>query len=402
MSNSLTAFNEAKWTRDMQPIFYKENVAIALANTELRDYLESGTRVHKPYMSDLIDQDYTKGTDISSFNDLTATDDYLDVDTCRLVPFYIDDLDKIQNKYDAATEAAQRAQRRLNNRLDQKVLSNYSSANAYISAQDLGGSGTDSFAVTQGNIYNLFAVGARKLEHANVVQGAELTALIGPRLLEVLRLAVAGRETGLGDTVGENGVVGNKFGFKVVVSNNVPFSAVLTYTNVATDGDTIKIDDVTFTWEATGTNCNAAGEVDLGANADAGYANLVLAINGTTAGTTSTYYDVSVADRKKLRDHGIVATQSTGDDTVTITGYGDVPIVESTANCVLTSNTQYPLFLAGKPIELIVQKAPNVEFRIAEKRLGRYIYAWTNYGSGVWTNMKDSFLYAKIDTSSWV
>jgi len=45
MSNSLTAFNEAKWTRDMQPVFYKENVAIALANTELREYLVQGTRV---------------------------------------------------------------------------------------------------------------------------------------------------------------------------------------------------------------------------------------------------------------------------------------------------------------------------------------------------------------------
>lgn len=45
MSNSLTAFNEAKWVRDMQPVFYKENVAIALANTELRDYLADGTVV---------------------------------------------------------------------------------------------------------------------------------------------------------------------------------------------------------------------------------------------------------------------------------------------------------------------------------------------------------------------
>lgn len=89
MANNLSAFNEAKWARDMQPVFYKENVAIALANTELRDYLEKGTVVHRPYMSDLIDQEYNRGTDITTFNDLTATDDYLVVDTCRIVPFYI-------------------------------------------------------------------------------------------------------------------------------------------------------------------------------------------------------------------------------------------------------------------------------------------------------------------------
>ena len=187
------------------------------------------------------------------FNDLSATDDSLTVDTCKIVPFYIDDLDKIQNKYDAATEAAQRAQRRLNNRLDQKVLSNYSSANAYISAQDLGGSGTGSTAITQANIYNLFAVGARKLEHANLT-GLEKKAVIGPRLLEVLKLGIANRETSFGDSVGANGLVGSRFGFDVVVSNNIPFTAVLPIlVNTPVDAGTITIDDVVFTWELTKT-----------------------------------------------------------------------------------------------------------------------------------------------------
>lgn len=399
MANSLTAFNEAKWVRDMQPVFYKENVAIGLANLELRDYLEKGTTVHKPYMSDLIDQDYTKGTDISTFNDLSATDDSLTVDTCRIVPFYIDDLDKIQNKYDAATEAAQRAQRRLNNRLDQKVLSNYSSANAYISAQDLGGSGTGSTAITQANIYNLFAVGARKLEHANLT-GLEKKAVIGPRLLEVLKLGIANRETSFGDSVGANGLVGSRFGFDVVVSNNIPFTAVLTYSGQPSNTETLKIDDVTFTFVTS--IGSTAGNVLVETNEDTTYGYLDDAINETTTYVGTKWVALSAGDRKKLRDHGITCTISTGDNTLTITGYGDVPIVEAATNLVLTSNTQYPLFLAGKPIDLILQKNPNVEFRVAEKRLGRYVYAWTLYGSGVWTNMKDCFLYAKVDTSSWV
>lgn len=353
-------------------------------------------------MSDLIDQTYTRGQDITTFNDLTATDDTITVDTCKIVPFYIDDLDKIENKYEAATEAAVRAQRRLNNRLDQKVLSNYSSANGFISAQDLGGSGTGSIAIGQANIYNLFAVAERKLEHNNVADGNELKALLGPRHLETLKLAVAGRETGFGDTVGENGVVGKRFGFTIVKTNNLPFTAVITIADTAHDADTFTIDDVVFTWETDGANCAVAGEVSIGASATESGDCLVLALNGTTAGTTDTYCDVSVGDRKKLRDHGISATNNAG--VVTITGYGDVAIggTDVSNHVTVTSLTQYPIFLAGKPIDLIVQKNPSVEFRVAEKRLGRYVYAWTKYGSGVWTNMKDCFLYAKTDVSSWV
>ncbi len=399
MSNSLTAFNPAFWTREMQPVFFKENPVLAYANTELRDILTMGTTVHKPYRSSLVSQTYTKGVAISVFNDLTGTDDTLTVDTCKVVPFYVDDIDKIQNKWDVAAIYAQDAQRVLNNGLEQVVLSKYSSANAYISAQDLGGSGTGSVAITQANIFNMFAVGQRKLEHADVPENSKI-AVIGPRLLETLRLSVAGRETGFGDTVGDNGIVGNRFGFQIVKSNNVPFTAVLTFGNVATNADTLTVDGVVFTFVTTGTNCDVAGEIDLGTSATDVGDNVVLALNGTTAGTTGTYCDVSAANRWKLRKHGISASNDAG--VVTITGYGDVAIAKSCSNLTITSNTQYPLFMAGKPIDLIVQKSPNVEFRMAEKLLGRYVYPWTLYGAGVWTQMKDCYLYAKVDTSSWV
>lgn len=74
----------------MQGKFYKENVAIALANAELRDELPNGTKIYKPYRGSMIDQAYVKNVPISVFNDLTATEDYGEVDTTRIVPFYVD------------------------------------------------------------------------------------------------------------------------------------------------------------------------------------------------------------------------------------------------------------------------------------------------------------------------
>ena len=73
----------------MQIIFFKESTALVLANTELRALLSDGDTVNKPYRSYLADQAYTKGTDISTFNDLTATNEQLTVDTTRVVPFYV-------------------------------------------------------------------------------------------------------------------------------------------------------------------------------------------------------------------------------------------------------------------------------------------------------------------------
>jgi hypothetical protein len=400
MANDLTAFNPEIWSGDMQTIYYKESRALGVANVEMRDQLSVGDTLHRPYNSYMVDQAYSKGTDISVFNDLTTGDEYLTVDTTRVVPFYVDDIDKIQNKWLAQERYAYQAMRILNNRLDQAVLGQYSYARTYISAQDLGGSGTGSIAITQANISNMFAVGYRKLDEADAPTN-NLVAFIGPRLLETLKLYVGGRETGFGETVSDNGLIAKRFGFDLIQTNNIPFTAVLTISSsVPSNGETVTIAGVVFEWETHGSNCDATGEVDLGTTSSSAADNLVLAINGTTAGTTSTYYDVSKADRKKLRKHGISASNDNG--VITITGYGDVAITEASTNVALTSNTQYPVFMMRGAIDLVTQKSPSVEFRMAEKRLGRYVYPWMLYGIKTFDDAKDVMTYAKVDTSAWV
>ena len=85
MANSITAFNEEIWSRQMQEVFFKENVAIALANTELRDQLSSGDTVNKPYRSHLVVKNYTKGTDIT-VQDVSGSNEQLTVSTAKVVP----------------------------------------------------------------------------------------------------------------------------------------------------------------------------------------------------------------------------------------------------------------------------------------------------------------------------
>ena len=51
--------------------------------------------------------------------------------------------------------------------------------------------------------------------------------------------------------------------------------------------------------------------------------------------------------------------------------------------------------------DLVVQKTPSVEFRIAEKRLGRYVYPWMLYGKKTFVDMKDALVDVVLDASAY-
>lgn len=84
-------YNAEYWAANMQEIFYKENVALALANTELRDVVQQGDTVHKGYGTYPRVQDYVKGTDIS-VPIHSGTDEALTVDTAKVSSMYLDDI----------------------------------------------------------------------------------------------------------------------------------------------------------------------------------------------------------------------------------------------------------------------------------------------------------------------
>ena len=399
MANLLTAFSPEYWAPTMQETFFKENVALALTNAELRAVLVNGTKVHRPYRSGLKSQTLSKGVEISTFVDLTATDEYLEVNTAKVVPFIIDGMDEDENLYNTVDLYAKDAQRVLNNQIDQAVLAEYSNAYSFISAQDLGGSGTSAASVSKANVSDIFAIAGRNLDKYNRGQ-QERYAVVGPRLRETLRLSLAGKETGFGDKVGENGIIGSRFGFDLYFTNNIPFTATLTSSSIPVAAETVTVDGVVFTWAANGA-ATAAGEVSIGTNEAEAYANLVLAINGTGTPGASTYCDVSADDREALYNGSLTASFNT--HTLTISGYGDVVISEATTNLAVTTNVQYPLFGVKKSIDFVVRDAPQLVFRDMEKHpTGRRVYAWTNYGKKTFIKEKKSLTYLKLNTANWV
>jgi hypothetical protein len=402
MANTITAFTPELWTPTQQLTFLKENVAIALMDTKYEEVLYEGDKIHKPYGSYPRVQTYTKGTDIS-VKDISATDDSITVDTTKVASFYVDDIDRIQNKYDAIQENATIAGRQLSNGIDQaSVNTMYSNAGTTLTDADLGGSSTAGIALSSSNVSSIFTVSNRALLSL-LRNDPNKFALIGPRTLETLQNSISNRETTFGDTVGMNGKVGDRFGFDLRISNNLKYSASLvTSANIA-DTETIVINGVTFTADANGAAVGA-GHFSIGANNDAAVANLILAINGTGTPAVGTYIDLSAEDRQKLEAFDITAVDGGSADSIDITGYGDIVVSETMdeAANVWGSQTQYLMMGIKKAGTLIVQKYPNVEFRDAQLRLGKYVHPWTLFGQGVWTRNKDSLVAVKIDASNWV
>jgi len=394
MANSLTAFNPEIWRAKMQENFFKESVALGVAGLDLRDELSVGDQLHQPYAGYPRVQTYTKGTDIT-VKDINSTDDYISVATAKVASFYVDDVDKIQSKYSIVSEFASMAQRQLNNNIDQAIMSHYSDAGTALDDGDIGGTSGSGIVMDVANAPSIFTAAGRALNHKKQLS-PDRYALIGPRMLETLQNYIGGRETTFGEQVSMNGYVGSRFGFKLYMTNNLPFTATWTPANNPSEGQTVTINGVTFTFNATPSG---AGSVDIGSDTATSIDNLVACINDSgTAGTT--YIQLSDDNRQLLEECGIVATDGTTN--MTLAGYGDVALATSVAADPWSSQTQYALMGIRGGISLIAQKRPNVEFRKAQVRLGRYVHPWTLYGKGVFERNKNSLVSVQFDISNWV
>lgn len=113
------------------------------------------------------------------------------------------------------------------------------------------------------------------------------------------------------------------FDFDYIVTPEVEHEQVLTLATNPTANDTVTVKGVTFTFVASPAT---AGQVDIGANVDATRAILANAINGSATGQGSAtgYIEVSAANRKILKNAGVVAVNNDTADTLTVTAYGSI------------------------------------------------------------------------------
>lgn len=397
MSNNLTAFNPEYWSNRMQVIRFNEPVFRALASYEERAMLKNGDTVHRPYRSRLTVQSYTKNTAVS-VQDVTSTDEYLSVDTTKVVPFYVDDLDDLQNKWSATNKFADDAGKELYDYIDADFLYEVVNAASYLDDGDVGGTADTSIDLSTSNIAKMFAAAGKKLDRLNVDRKNRY-AVIPPTVHQILLEKMDGKDTDLGDEIGMNGKIGKYMGFELYLSNNLYWTARWTPANQPSDGDTITIAGVTITFE-TGT-IDTAGKVKSETDLSTTLTNLVNFLNAPGASISGKSQALTDADALNTLT-GLSATSSGTYITVSWKGGSEAVVSASEAADPWSLETVYAMFGQKGAIDLVIQQAPKVVFKEVQDKLGKNVLPWTMYGKKTFTEGSRALVSVRIDSSTLV
>jgi len=387
----------------MQQILFKESRALEVASVDLSPMLRGGDTINFPYMSAPQFSTYTKGSAITSKTVYTGVDQ-MTITTAKVAPITVEDIDRVQSNWSIQANHARNAQRGLNNILDQVV--NYygvTYANNYIDASAVGGSAGDNISMTVSN-YDQIMVGLDTILNTLDVNPANRFVMVGPRMKGIQNRYLGGKETAMGDVIGQNGRIANRFGFELYYSNNNYYTATWTPADNPTAADTVTINGAVLEFVAEPDSDEASTAyigVDVGGSTATSIDNIVAAINDS--GTEGTTYGTTDADnweaRWKLTKCGAVGTDGT--TYLGLVAYGDIVVASSESADPWSAQTSYVLCGLKKSVKIAWQVKPEIDIRPADSLLARDIYIWTLYGALVPTDMKNQLVYAKIDASSW-
>lgn len=391
----------------MQETLFVENNAIGIANMRFVEVENGGyDTVNRVIMNKPQLGTYIPGTDVS-YQALSATNEQLTISTWKYAATTVDDTEKKQSAYEIGAVVAQQMQRVHNNYIEQVFLGEITNATHTVDAGSVGGSAGSYISVNTDNIPQIFTASGTKLwgidERSN-----NRFALIGPHTYETLLLQSAGRPTALGDTVSINGRAEERFGWNVVVSNNLPYTAVLSIATQPTNGDTITIAGVTITLHAT---LIASAWADIRTDVDTTRTFIRDLINynngtgGTVAGTVGTdFTDVATEDRYLWQRRGLLAVDSPSGDTLTITGFGDIVCSETLTDATdgFTSKRQESMFTVAKAVDMVVQINPSVEVTRVEKQFADQIKSLSGHGKKTYADGARKMVRVKINAADWV
>lgn len=398
MSNSLGAMSPTYWSRRMGRKLYKTDVFRSLANFEEQATLKDGQKVDRPYRADIVVENYTKGTALTA-QDLTATSDQLTVDTIKAALLYVDNVDKIQNKYSAANAWIDEAGKRLSNSIDAKFLYQVFNSNNTVDDGSIGGTSGNGITVSTANILDVFGAVNLQLDLQNVEE-QERFFVISPHFYKTLWAYIAGKATMLGDKTGENANIGQYAGLQLFKSNNVTGSARWTPANNPSNTDTITVQSITFTFVTSiGTT---AGNVLIAGTTALTLTNLVTLINAPGT-TTANGVALSTANQRTVQNW--VAVDGTTYIEIRAMGASYLTVTGSDATDVWTAAQQLQNLFAGRRgcVDVVIQKEPSIEMgsTVSAGKSGTNILPMTLFGAFVFNQGKNEMVRIKVRSDAY-
>lgn len=387
MAQNLDAFIPELWSRRIQYLTKNALVATQICSFEEQPDLKYGDRIHRPYPNDLVVNDYVKYTDTTQ-QDLVGTDEYLDIDQSKEISFAIDEVDRIQMKYDLENSYVERAAYRLANDIDGKVLAEVANADVSMDAGDIGGTPGNAISLTTSNCLNAIMTAGAKLTANGCEMDKTWALVVSPKIASIIGQTVAQDWFSLADLALKNGYAGNFAGYKVYSSNNVAHSRSISFSSVVAT-DAITVAGVTFTFVSSLTPL--AWEVVVGANDAASLANLAAAINGG-AGAGTTYAEVSAADRAKLKNVRANLNGTSG----LFTSAGDVVVATQDSTITVGDEEAHAILCRPGAIDLVMQQNIDVRKNPLPKQKADYYIISCLYWVKTFTEWAERMVKIKI------
>ena len=407
---------ETKLSKRMQVTRYSTPVFTAQASFEERATLSDGQSVVRPTFARVYADSYTRGTDMTEQGYTEATET-LTVNQIPGILLRVDDFDALQHKSDIQSRVAADGIKAINKHIDADYLGEVSSATSYLDAADVGGSAGSGIALDTSNVQQVYSAALRKLqlEEVDIAGVSDPRPLSGnmkpgglggfancnPNFYEKLSLSLAGRESAQGDLVGKNGYMSSYFGFDNYITTNGKWVGVVGIATQPTDGDTVTINGVVFTFK---TVLGATpGNVLIGATADTANTNLTALINAPGT-TTSEGVALSQANQDLLRRMVAVADLGANTMTVTAEGYGYVVVSETftAGGDVWSSEISHQMFGQKGAVDLVMQKEVGVKISDIPKQHGVYVKPRALYGLKTFTEGANALVDVRINSAAWV
>lgn len=306
MANVFTSVVKQHWANALQDNLEKSLVSMELA--EMVD-IPNGTTKNLPRVSFQPTVDYTKYTQVT-FKDTVTANDQLVINTTPMVPFNIDALDVEDNYINMTPEIIRNAGYKLKERIDGDFLGEILNATWKYDNAGIGANvGTlTPVALVTGASQNISTVfGMAKAALTNTGANADRLALVVDSFT-LVAINTLGLETGFNkaDDAYSRGFRGTFGGMPVYEASNLTSTTTLDLATNPTNGDYIYIQGVKFTFVSSiGTT---AGNVLIGASADATAQNLVALVN---APGTTTAQGVALSADNVAKFSGITATDGT-------------------------------------------------------------------------------------------
>lgn len=395
---------------EYQMSHYKEPIYQVLADSRLESSLTKGQTISRSYASDVVANDMA-GDGGYTPQAIVDTAETLSISYEKEASVYIKKLDELQAHLPVKQKYGSKLGNALVNQIDGDVLLKaYQGAGTILDDGSFAGTAGNGYSVTSSTVQTLFSRAMTRLRLKNTVYnkrfkssaGMKLevpegmpVAIVTPEVLEAIEVYLGGKSTLLGDQISRNGYSGYFMGFEVFSSNALPWTGRLNLATAPTDGDTVTIRGVVYTFKTVlGVT---PGNVLIGGSAANANTNLAALVNAPTV-TTANGVALIAANARLMRN--ITATAAATSTSFVAGGTGTVEVDETftAAADVWTVGKEvvHCLFGLSKSISLVIQKYPSLEENFVSRKIGRDYIAWTVYGIKVFQDQAPMLVDAAV------